>query len=90
MDDVLILINDAAASGNWLVLALAVVLLAVPIVLKALKKPVPIVDQLVPVLVGLLKRLKKDPPPEQKPEAQEGIAAVVPIESARKPEEPKP
>lgn len=89
MDELLTVINDAAASGNWLVLAFAVVLLAVPIVLKALKKPVPIVDQLIPVLVGLLKRFRKDPPPEQKPEAQGGIAAVVPIESARKPEEPK-
>ena len=46
MDELLALINDAAASHNWPVVAGGVAVLAVPIVLKALGKSVPGLDQL--------------------------------------------
>lgn len=86
MDELLTIISDAAMSHSWLMLALAVVLLAVPIVLKALGKSVPIVDQLLPVLVGLLKSLKKAPPPmADPPKEEEGVSNVVKIDREQDP-----
>lgn len=87
MDELLTLISEAAASHSWVVLALALVLLAIPLVLKALGKSVPIVDQLLPALVGLLKGFKKKPAePEVKPE-DDGISNVVHIDKEKGPPE---
>ena len=66
MDDSLVaLINDAVSNQQWILLALAIVLLIVPIVLRALGKQIPIVDQLVPVITGFLKGLLKKPEPKR-------------------------
>jgi hypothetical protein len=91
MDDSLLdLVNQAAQSQQWLILAIAVVLLAVPVVLKALGKSVPILDQILAVATSLLKTFAKKtpPPPAQLPENQDGVAKVVPIEDARKGPQP--
>ncbi len=54
-------------------IAAGIAVLAVPIVLKALGKNVPGLDQATPVIVGFLKKFKKAPPPEQLPENQPGL-----------------
>lgn len=91
MDEVLSLINDAATTQNWVLLSAAVALLAVPIVLKALGKNVPGLDKLTPIAVGFLQKLKKPAPkPEEQPENQPGLAAVIQIDDARKPTDKGP
>jgi hypothetical protein len=91
MDELLALLNDAASTQNWPVLAAGVVLLAVPIVLKALGKSVPILDQALPMAVKFLKGMKKpEPKPETLPENQPGLANVVHIDKAREDKGPQP
>lgn len=91
MDEVLSLINDAAASHNWVVVAGGVAVLAVPVVLKALGKNVPGLDQLTKFAVEQLKKVKPPAPkPEDLPENQPGIANVVHIDDARKDKGPQP
>ena len=91
MDEVLSLINDAATTQNWVLLAAAVALLAVPIVLKALGKNVPGLDKLTPIAVGFLQKLKKPAPkPEDLPENQPGLAAVIQIDKAKEDKGPQP
>lgn len=91
MDEVLSLINDAATTQNWVLLAAGVALLAVPIVLKALGKNVPGLDQVTPIAVGFLKKLKKPAPkPEEQPENQPGLAAVIQIDKAKEDKGPQP
>lgn len=90
MDDLIALLNDAATTQNWPVLAAGILVLAVPIVLKALGKSVPGLDQATPVIVGFLKKFKKAPPPEQLPENQSGLSNVVHIDKAREDKGPQP
>ena len=91
MDELLSLLNDAASTQNWPVLAAGVVLLAVPIVLKAIGKPVPILDQALPAAVKFLKGIKKPAPkPETLPENQPGLSNVVHIDKAREDKGPQP
>jgi len=91
MDELLSLLNDAASTQNWPVLAAGVVLLAVPIVLKAIGKPVPILDQALPAAVKFLKGIKKPAPkPEEQPENQPGLAAVIQIDKAKEDKGPQP
>jgi hypothetical protein len=91
MDDLLALINDAASTQNWPVLAGAVAVLVVPIVLKAIGKPVPILDQALPVVVRFLKGVKKpEVKPETLPENQPGLAAVIQIDKAKEDKGPQP
>ena len=91
MDEVLSLINDAATTQNWVLLAAGVALLAVPIVLKALGKNVPGLDKLTPIAVGFLQKLKKPAPkPEDLPENQPGLAAVIQIDKAKEDKGPQP
>ena len=85
MSDLLTIIDTAAQTQDWLILAIAAVLLIVPIVLKALGKKVPLVDGIIDLAVGILKTRKKAPPPVPAGEL-EGVAKVVPIEA----EKPKP
>jgi hypothetical protein len=85
MSDLLAVIDAAAQSQDWLILAIASVLLIVPIVLKALGKKIPLVDGIVELAVSVLKARKKAPPPVPAGEL-EGVAKVVPIEG----EKPKP
>ena len=90
MDELIALLNDAATTQNWPVLAAGIAVLAVPIVLKALGKSVPGLDQATPVIVGFLKKFKKAPPPEQLPENQSGLSNVVHIDKAREDKGPQP
>jgi hypothetical protein len=91
MDELLALINDAAASHNWPVVAGGVAVLAVPIVLKALGKSVPGLDQLTKFAVDQLKKVKPPAPkPEEQPENQPGISNVVHIDKAREDKGPRP
>jgi hypothetical protein len=83
MDELLKMLSDAVASQNWLVVVAVsiVVLLAVTsMVLKALKKPVPVLDSVVSLAEAGVKMLpKKDPPPPADP-SKDGVSAVVPVE----------
>lgn len=91
MDELLALIQDAATTQNWVLLAAGVGVLAVPIVLKALGKNVPGLDQATPVIVGFLQKLKKPAPkPEEQPEKQPGLAAVIQIDKAKEDKGPQP
>ncbi len=88
MDELLNLLSDAVATQNWLVVvpvALILVLGVVSAVLKALKKPVPILDTLIDLAKGGVKLLpKKEAPKPAEGEAQ-GVAAVVPVEEKKGP-----
>jgi len=86
MDELLTLINDAAANRNWIVLAIGVVLVVIPIVLKALGKHVPIIDTILPAAVAALKKLKPSTPPAR-PEDMAGLSNVVELKDAPKKEE---
>lgn len=91
MDELLSLINDAAASHNWPVVAGGVVVLAVPIVLKALGKSVPGLDQLTTFAVSALRKVKPPAPkPEEQPENQPGLASVIQIDKAKEDKGPQP
>lgn len=79
MSDLLDVIDAAAQSKDWLILAIASVCVVVPIVLKALGKNVPLVGTAVEFVAGILKARKPKPPPPA-PEGQaQGIGAVVPV-----------
>lgn len=89
MDDSLLqLINDSVMNHQWVILAIASVLLIVPLVLKALGKSVPIVDQIITIVASILRSFAKKPapPPAQLPENQEGVAKVVPIREDKGPQ----
>ena len=79
------LIHEAAQNKDWLTLAIAAVLLIVPVVMKALGKKVPLLDSGLDLVAKILPALKKKPvePPPAEGEKQ-GLAAVVPIEDAKK------
>ena len=83
------LINQAVASKDWVTLALGVVLLAVPLVLKALGKDVPWLD---PIIAGAKKLLASKAKPEVIPPPAEGektgLAAVVDIHERKGPPAP--
>lgn len=82
--DPVAIINDAVASRNWPLLAIAVVVVVVPLVLTALGKNVPIVG---PILQGILSFAlkifpKKAAPavaPSEEVKPAEGISNVVNI-----------
>lgn len=87
MQDVLDIINQAAAGGDWILLAVGAVALIVPIVLKALGKSVPVVDQIISVVLKVATSLRKPKaPPAVEPGKPEGIAAVIKIEDGTKKE----
>ena len=88
MSEVLDIIDTAAQTQDWVVLAVASVALIVPIVLKALGKKVPLVDAGVNLVVGILKGMKRKAPPALPPDAKDGVAAVVPVKDVS--EQPKP
>ena len=78
------LINEAAQTKNWPMLAAAAVILIVPVVLKALGKSVPLLDQALSWAQKALPMMrKKEVPPAPEGEPQ-GVAKVVPIEDAKK------
>lgn len=87
MDELLKVLSDAVATQNWLVVvpvALVLVLGVVSAVLKALKKPVPILDTIIDLARGGIKLLPKKEAPKA-PEGGEGVAAVVPVEEKKNP-----
>lgn len=74
------IINDAAQGHDWLVLAIACVLLIVPVVMKALGKKVPIVDTILDLGLKVLPLLKKKPvEPPADPSQPRGIAKVIEV-----------
>lgn len=84
MDD---LITQAAQSGDYLLLGVAVLLVLVPAGLKLAGKSVPGLDAAIEVAKKMLLSRSKIVP--VKPEDEKGIAAVVDIQEARKgPPEP--
>ena len=88
MSDIVEIIDVAAQSKDWIVLAIASVLLIVPIVLKALGKHVPLVDSAVELVLGILKGMKRKAPPPLPPGEKDGVAAIVPVKDVS--EQPKP
>ena len=85
MNDLLEIVDAAAQSQDWVILAIAAVLIIVPIVLKALGKKVPLVDAALSLAVGVLKSVKRKQPPP--PEVEGGVGAVVPVAELPKPPE---
>ena len=87
MDNLLELLNEAVQSQSWVSVAAIAVLVVgslAALVLKALKRPVPILDTLIELGKKLLPMLpKKSPPPPADP-SKDGLAAVVKIEDQRK------
>jgi len=85
MEELLKLLSDAVASQNWLtvvVVSLVVLASLASIILKALKKPVPVLDSVVDLAKAGVKMLpKKDPPPPVDP-SKDGVSAVVPVEKS--------
>lgn len=85
------MLSHAVAAQDWLqtaAIAVLVVMSLAAVVLKALKKPVPILDSLLELGKGLVKVLpKKSPPPPADP-AKDGLAAVVKFEDKRGPPAP--
>jgi hypothetical protein len=78
------IINEAAQSRDWLMLAAASLALIVPVVLKALGKSVPIVDQLLGLLLKVVSAFRKPPQAPPPADGKAGIAAVVPIKDEKK------
>lgn len=87
--DLIALINSAAQGHQWVLLAVAGLALLVPVVLHALGKDIPVVSAVLNALVDVVKGMKIVQPAPKDPKAQPGIASVVKIEDARKPEEKK-
>lgn len=88
MDDFLNMLSDAVASQNWLlVVAMSVVFVGgiVSLILKAIGKPVPILDKILDLAKGMLKFTPKKDAPAPAPGSPEGVAAVVKVEEAPKP-----
>lgn len=85
MEELLKLLSDAVASQSWMtVVVISVVVLAsvVSVVLKALKRPVPLLDSALSIARGAIKMLpKKDLPPPADP-SKDGVAAVVAVEKS--------
>ena len=87
MNELLEMLSVAVQSQSWLIVVAAAVLLllSVPIVvLKAINKPVPLLDTLLELGKGLVKVLPKKAPPAPADPSKDGVAAVVKIEDARK------
>lgn len=78
------IINEAAQNRDWLMLAAASLALVVPVVLKALGKSVPVVDQLLGLLLKVVSAFRKPPQAPPPVDGKEGIAAVVPIKDEKK------
>jgi len=85
MEELLQSLSDAVASQSWLtvvVVSLVVLASVASLILKALKKPVPILDSVIDVAKGAVKMLpKKSPPPPADP-SKDGLAAIVPIKKS--------
>lgn len=80
------MLNAAVQSSDWVsVVAVGalIVLSLVVIVLKALKKPVPVLDSVLEVGKGLVKVLPKKEPPAPVDSSKTGLAAVVKIDDKR-------
>lgn len=80
--DLVTLINEAAVNHQWVLLGVAVVCLVVPIVLKALGKSVPIVDQAIAIVLKVARGFSK--PKVLPAPGKEGVEAVVKVEEEKK------
>lgn len=87
MNELLELLSGAVQSQSWLIVVAAAVLLALSVtivVLKAINKPVPLLDTLLELGKGVVKVLPKKAPPPPVDPSKDGVAAVVEIKDARK------
>ena len=90
MEELLKQLSDAVASQNWLtVVVVAVVVLAsvASLILKALKKPVPVLDSAVELAKGAVKMLPKKDPPAPVDPSKDGVSNVVNVTKFEKPED---
>ncbi len=77
MDEMISQIQEAAASHDWLTVIVGTVLVTVPVVLKALGRSVPILDQVLGAggsILKFVKGRKKDAPAPQP-----GVSSVVDV-----------
>lgn len=81
--DIVSLINDAVAAKNWPLLAVAVLMLVVPIVLHLIGKDVPVVTSVLTKIAEFLKARPAAKPvaPVDEPK---GVLAVVKVEEEKK------
>ena len=83
MDELLKMLSDAVQSQSWLVVvvvSLLLVLSLVVVVLKAMKKDIPILGTMLDLGKGLVKVLPKKEAPAPADPSKVGVAAVVPVE----------
>lgn len=76
-------LNSAAQSGDWVMLAVLGVAVIVPIVLKALGKSVPVLDQALELAVKVAGAFRKPKPPPPAEPGKDGIAGIVPVEEKK-------
>lgn len=81
------IINQSVVAKDWVTLGVAVVVLVVPIVLKALGKNVPVVDTVISWVRGVLAARAKQPVAPPPPSGKDGVEAVVPVVEKPKPVE---
>lgn len=87
MDELLTQLSDAVAAQNWIVVvpvAALVLVSIVSVVLKALGKPVPILDSILNLGKGVVKVLPAKKAPAPVDPAKDGIANVVKITDVEK------
>jgi hypothetical protein len=87
MDELLNQLSEAVASQNWLVVVIVGVVLAlalVSVVLKAIGKPVPLLDTLLDFAKRVIPSLPKKAPPAPV-DGKQGVAAIIPVEETKKP-----
>lgn len=86
MNELLDTLNVAVQTQSWVTVAAAGALVLVSLaalVLKALKRPVPVLDTILSLGMGLLKVLPKKAPPPPADPSKDGVLAVVKIEDSR-------
>ncbi len=96
-DDAVLALQDSLAAHSYIVAACIAVLILAPLILKAFKVNVPLLDPLLGVLLGVAKSFAKKPappvsmitaPPDPLPEVKgvEDVAKVIDINELK----PKP
>ncbi len=88
--DVLSALLDALANRSWIVAAIVGVLLLVPIVLKAFKVNVPLLDPIVEILLKVVKSFAKKPAaPSEPAKPAEGVDEVAEVHDINELKGPK-
>lgn len=82
VSDAMQAVMDAVAAGDPILAAVAGVMVIGLVVLKLLKKSVPILDPILSVILGVVKKIRA---PKESPKEEGGLADVVPIKEIEKP-----